>query len=152
MSNLNSVTVSGNLTRDPEVKWLADDEASGIVETAVAVNRRFKKGDEYVEEVSFFDVKVFGAFALTVARKLKKGDLAAIVGRLEQQTWETAEGDKRSKVVIIVNDIECEGLFRAKDEDAAISVSTGTSAPSAAAPATADEPTATAPTDDDIPF
>lgn len=142
MSNINTVTVSGNLTRDFEVKSFGDDGKVGNV--GIAVTREYKKGDDYVKEVSFFDVTVWGRYAELCARKLKKGDGATISGRLKQDTWETDEG-KRSKVVIIADQIDSDGFFRSKDEDNAPGEASSTPATESAEPA----PTGS---DDDIPF
>lgn len=144
MANVNTVTVSGNLTRDPETRWTSEDGSSAIVSLGIAVNRSRKNGEgEYVDEVSFFDIDVFGSFALLVARKLRKGDSAVVNGRLEQQRYEQ-DGTERSKVKIIATQIDSQGLFRSKDEDntptAAVAAETG----QAEIPA--------APSDDDIPF
>lgn len=119
MSNVNSVTISGNLTRDPETRWTADDGASSIVSLGIAVNRsRFnKETEEYEDEVSFFDVDVFGGFANLVGKKLRKADAATIQGRLEQQSYEK-DGQKRSSVKVIATAIDSQGFFRPKDEDA----------------------------------
>lgn len=153
MANVNSTTVSGNLTRDPEVRWLAEDGKSAIVNVGIAVNRRrFDKAtEEYVEEVSYFDIEVFGGFAILAAKKLKKGDSTTVQGRLQQQTW-GEEGDKKSKVVIIAEQIDSEGFFRAQTEDAVVAL-TDRNATAAAPAATATEAApAAAAADDDIPF
>jgi single-strand DNA-binding protein len=152
MANVNSTTVSGNLTRDPEVRWLADDGKSAIVNVGIAVNRRrFDKATEdYVEEVSFFDIEVFGGFAILAAKKLKKGDSTTVQGRLQQQTW--GEGDeKKSKVVIVADQIDSEGFFRAQTEDAVVALTDRNQAAAPAATATEAAPAAAA-ADDDIPF
>lgn len=151
MANVNTVVVSGNLTRDPEVRWLSEDEKSAIVNVGIAVNRRRfdKKAEDYVEEVSFFDIEVYGGFAILAAKKLKKGDSTTVQGRLEQQTW--GEGDdKKSKVVIVAEQIDSEGFFRSKDEDAAVAVTNGSS--TTAATTTTEAPAAAPAADDDIPF
>lgn len=142
MGNVNTVTVSGNLTRDPELREFGTD--GKVANLGIAVNRqRFnKETEEYDNEVSFFDVTVWGNYGALTARKLKKGDSCTVSGRLEQQTWET-DGEKRQKVVIIASDVDSEGYFRSKDEE---------STPAAtAAPAESTTPAATA-SDDDIPF
>jgi single-strand DNA-binding protein len=147
MSNVNTVTVSGNLTRDPEVKWLSDNGEAAIVNLGIAVNRRVRDENAeggYAEDVDFFDIDVKGKFALLVAKKLRKADFAAVSGRLDYQAWETSEGEKRSKVVIDAREIDSEGFFRSREEDRAIGG--GEAAPAAAKP-----PTAT-PKSDDIPF
>lgn len=153
MANVNTATVSGNLTRDPECRWLSEDGSKGIVNFGIAVNRRRKdESGEYVEETSFFDIEVFGAFAVLVAKKMKKADAATIQGRLEQQTWGEGDG-KRSKVVIVADQIDSEAFFRSKDEDNAVVVGTpGAGQTTEAATAPAEAPVAAAPASDDIPF
>jgi len=155
MANVNTAAVSGNLTRDPEVRWLAEDGGSAIVNFGLAVNRRRfdKDAGEYVEETSFFDVEVFGGFAVLVAKKLKKADAATIQGRLQQQTWGEGDG-KRSKVVIVAEQIDSEAFFRAKDEDNAVVVGERPAAAATqAAPIAATEAASSqGTTADDIPF
>lgn len=142
MSNVNSVTVSGNLTRDIELRRTQSDFVIG--NAAIAVERSKKVGDDWEKETSFFDVTLFGGSAEFAAKKLRKGDLVTIQGRLEQQTWEDKDGGgKRSKVVIVATAVDSHGFFRPKDQDNDISASGG-GAPAAAQTAL--------PTDDDIPF
>lgn len=148
MSNVNTVTVSGNLTRDPE----SVGKDTTVVKLGLAVNRQYKKaGDtEYTDEVSFFDITVFGNFGDLVARKLRKADRVTVQGRLKQDSWETPEGDKRSKVGIIADTIDSDGFFRPKEEDNAV---TSAAPAPAEAPAGSPAPATAAPSqDDDIPF
>lgn len=152
MSNINTVAVSGNLTRDPELKTFGDD--GKVANLGIAVNRQRKDaGGDYVDEVSFFDVTVWGNFAGLVCRKLRKGDSCTIMGRLEQQTWEK-DGEKKSKVVIIASTIDSDGFFRSKDEDRSEGESQSdnfvpANTPSGEATESAASTTAA---DDDIPF
>lgn len=148
MSNVNSVVISGNLTRDPEVRSFGDD--GKVANLGVAVNRSFKKADEFVEEVSFFEVTVWGGFADLTGRKLRKGDSVTVQGRLKQDTWTTNEDEKRSKVVIIADQIDSDGYFRPKDEDRDYSADTPAAA--AAPKPTAQAPVDTTAGDDEIPF
>lgn len=146
MANVNSVVISGNLTRDPELKLLPS--GTSVASSSVAVNRRYKDEsaeDGYAEEVSFFDVSVFGKFAELVARKLKKGDGVTVQGRLKQNRWQTEDGQNRSRVEIIADQIDSDGFFRSKDED---NDTSATAEPQAQASAQG----ATQPTGDDIPF
>lgn len=150
-SNVNQVVVSGNLTRDPEHKTFGED--GQLCKLGVAVNRTIGKGDERTEEVSFFDVTVFGGFAGLVARKLRKADSVTVAGELRQDRWtQTVNGEEvnRSSVGIVANQIDSEGFFRSKDEDADLSATS----PAAAATATTTEAPAAAaePQTDDIPF
>lgn len=129
MSNINTVAISGNATRDPEIKTF--DSGASVAEFGIAVNRRRKSGDEYVDETSFFDVKAFGGtsgpgLAGLIGRKIRKGDAVTIAGRLEQRSWETENG-KRSKVEIIINDIDSPAMYK-KDEDVAPLASNGENA------------------------
>lgn len=99
----NTVTVVGNATRDPELRYLTSGTA--LCNLGVAVNRRYKKGDEYVEDVSFFDVVCWRDLADNVAESIGKGDRVIVVGRLEQRSWENNEGEKRSKVEITADSV-----------------------------------------------
>ena len=158
MAHVNTVAVSGNLTRDPEVRWHGtsdDGKETAIVSLGIANNRRRydRASGEYVESVSFFDVEVFGGFAVVVAKKMKKADAATITGRIDQQTWESSDG-KRSKVVIVAEQIDSEAFFRSKDEDSAVVVTEqgGATTEAASSPASQPKPAAATPASDDIPF
>jgi len=94
-----TVTVIGNLTRDPELRFAKSGLA--MVTLGLAVNR--KRGDE--ELTSFFDVVAFGSLAENVAETCPKGSRVVVTGRLEQRSWETDDGDRRSKVEIVADDI-----------------------------------------------
>lgn len=96
----NTVVEEGNLTRDPELKFTPSGTA--LASFGLAVNRRWQNRttQEWEEQVSFFDVTCWGQLAQNVADTLSKGSGAIVVGRLDQQTWETDQGDKRSKVQI----------------------------------------------------
>lgn len=102
--NINMVVVTGNLTRDPELKHTQGGTA--VVTLGVAVNGRKKKGDEWVDDVNFFDVTVFGNAAENCAQYLEKGRPVAIKGRLDWSSWTNDNGDKRSKVQIIADQVQ----------------------------------------------
>lgn len=100
----NTVTIVGNVTRDPELRYLTSGTA--LAQFGVAVNRRYRRADgEQVEETSFFDVVCWRELADNVSESLSKGDRVIVYGRLEQRTWETQEGDKRSKIEIIADEV-----------------------------------------------
>jgi single-strand DNA-binding protein len=103
MTASNDVTIIGNITRDPELRFLTSGTA--LTNLGVACNRRYQKNNEWVEETSFFDCVVWRDQAENVAESLTKGDRVIISGRLEQRTWETDDGQKRSKVEIVVDEI-----------------------------------------------
>ena len=97
----NSVTLVGNITRDPELRFTPTGQATANF--GIAINRRWqnKQTQEWEEEVSFFDVVCWRELAENVAESLQKGARAILTGRLEQRSWETADGDKRSKIEVV---------------------------------------------------
>jgi single-strand DNA-binding protein len=105
MSNGNSVTVIGNLTRDPELRFTPSGQARALM--GVAVSRRWqnRQTSEWEEQTSFFNVVCWGDLADNVSESLAKGARVVVTGRLEQRSWETQEGEKRSTVEIIADDV-----------------------------------------------
>jgi single-strand DNA-binding protein len=103
-SNANSVTISGNLTRDPELRFLPSGQAT--TELTVAVNRRWQNASTNVweETTSFFDVVCWGDLAEHVAQSTARGTRVLVTGRLEQRTWES-KGQKRSKIELTADDV-----------------------------------------------
>jgi single-strand DNA-binding protein len=99
----NTTTLTGNLTRDPELRYT--NNAKPVIGFGMAVNRRFQQNGEWQEQTSFFDITAWGDLAENAALSLHKGDRVTVTGRLEQRTWETDNGDKRSKVEIVATDI-----------------------------------------------
>jgi len=99
MASFNKVILMGNLTRDVEVRFTPN--GSAVASFAVAINRKYKQGEETKEEVSYFDIVVFGKQAENCGQYLGKGDSVLIEGRLQQRRWEDKEsGQKRSKVEV----------------------------------------------------
>ncbi len=96
----NTVTVVGNVTRDPELRFTQGGMA--VANFGVAWNKRKQDGEE---EVSFFDVSCFRQLAENVAESITKGTRVVIYGTLQQRSWENQEGERRSKVEIIADDI-----------------------------------------------
>lgn len=103
-SNLNVVFITGNLTRDPELKQTAS--GTSVAELGVAVNTNVKKDGAWDSKVNFFQVTVWGKQADTVNEHLAKGSKVAITGRLEWQQWENKEGQSNSRVIIVAQQIE----------------------------------------------
>ena len=101
----NSITVVGNITRDPELKFLNSGQAA--VRLSVAVNRRWqnRQTQEWEERVSYFEVQGYGSMAENAANSLTKGTRVLVTGRLEQRSWETENGEKRSIVEINADEI-----------------------------------------------
>ncbi|NBP69595.1 MAG: single-stranded DNA-binding protein [Cytophagia bacterium] len=103
MANVNVVTVVGNTTRDPELRYTSAGLA--VCNFSVASNRRWQNRatNEWEEKVSFFDVTVWSDQAQNVAESLRQGDRVVVTGRLEQRSWETETGDKRSKIELVAD-------------------------------------------------
>ena len=97
----NKVVLIGNLTRNPEVRYTPN--GTPVTTFGLAVNRRFRQGDQLKEEVSYIDITVFGKQAESAGQYLSKGNGVIVDGRLQQQRWETEDGQKRSKHVVIAN-------------------------------------------------
>lgn len=114
--SINQVAVSGNLTRDPELRHTPGGTA--VVNLGMANDRNRKDTDgEWIVETSFFDVTVWGKHGEFCARKLKKGSQVFVVGRLEQQQWQDKEsGGNRSKVIIVASRVEGPDFFTPGDE------------------------------------
>ena len=112
--SINRVCISGNLTRDPELR--ATRSGMQVLSFGVAVNDRRKnpQSGEWEDCPNFVDCTMFGKRAETVSRYLSKGSKVAIDGKLRYSAWEK-DGQRRSKIEIIVEDIE----FIAKRDDGA---------------------------------
>ena len=104
MASLNSVILLGNLTRDPELR--STPNGTSVASFGLAVNRRYRQGEEQREEVCFVDIVCFGRQAETASEYLSKGSLVMVEGRLQWRSWETPEGQKRSKHEVIANNIQ----------------------------------------------
>ena len=105
MSNGNHVTVIGNVTRDPELRFTPTGAC--LCTFGVAVNRRWqnRQTNEWEEAVSFFDVICWKELAENIAESITKGTRVIVTGRLDQRTWDTQDGEKRSKVEIVADDV-----------------------------------------------
>ena len=103
MANGNTITIVGNVTRDPELRYLTSGTA--LAQLGVAVNRRYQQNGEWQEDTSFFDVVCWRELADNVSESISKGDRIIVTGRLEQRSWETQDGEKRSKVEIVADEV-----------------------------------------------
>ncbi len=103
-SDLNQVVEIGRLTRDPEAR----ETPTGLklCEASIAVNSAQKKGDQWEEVVSFFNVTAFGKTAEALCKYGKKGHRIAVAGKLLQRRWEAQDGTKRERVQITANTVQ----------------------------------------------
>ena len=105
-TNLNVVCITGNLTKDPELRSIPS--GTSVCKLRVAVNSRRKDGasGEWVDKPNYFDVTVWGAQGENCANYLSKGRPVAVEGRLDWHEWETQDGQKRQAVEIIANSVQ----------------------------------------------
>ena len=103
MANDAAVTLVGNVTKEPELRYTAGGRA--VTSFGLAVNRRWMQNNEWQEEVSFFNVVCWADLAENVAASLDKGNRAIVTGRLSQRTYETREGEKRNVVEVVADSI-----------------------------------------------
>ncbi|MCG2791260.1 MAG: single-stranded DNA-binding protein [Actinomycetia bacterium] len=100
---VNNITVLGNITRDPELRFTPNGTAVASFGLAVNRNIQNKNSGEWETRVDFFNVTAWYKLAENCAESLSKGDRVLISGRLSQDSWESKEGQKRSAVKIIAN-------------------------------------------------
>jgi single-strand DNA-binding protein len=108
-------TIVGNLTRDPEIRYTREGQATTTL--GVAVNRRWQNRttNEWEESTSFFDVVTWRDLAENVALSMTKGMRVLVSGRLEQRSWETEDGDRRFKVEIVADEVGASLRFATVD-------------------------------------
>jgi single-strand DNA-binding protein len=101
----NTVTIVGNMTRDPELRFTPSGQATATF--GVAVNRVWtdRQTQERKEATSFFDVVCWGQLAENAAQSLSRGTRVLVSGRLDQRSWENQEGEKRSKIEITADEV-----------------------------------------------
>ncbi len=105
MASLNRVILVGNLTRDPELRFTPS--GSPVAGFGLAVNRTYtNKQGEKVENVDFFNIVVWAKLAELCAEYLKKGRPVALEGRLSSRSWETEDGQKRSVVEVVAENVQ----------------------------------------------
>lgn len=104
--SINKVIITGNLTRDPELRATAG--GMNVLKMGVAVNDRRKNQStgEWEEVPNFVDVTVFGNRAEPLSRFLSKGSKVAIEGKLRWSQWESPQGEKRSKLEVVADEVE----------------------------------------------
>jgi len=147
MASYNRVILLGNLTRDPQLRYLPNNTA--VCEFGLAVNRRYRDREgNQKEEVCFVDLTAFGRQAETINQYVRKGRPLMVEGRLKFDSWTGQDGQKRSKLSVVVENFQFVG---AREADGA--AETPRRGESPAAPAGEPGPTDEASPDvDDLPF
>jgi len=106
MANDNAVTIIGNCTRDPELRYT--NGGMQVAGFGVAINQRRRNnetGQWEDGETSYFDVTCFRELAENVAESISKGTRVIVSGTLRQRSWETPDGDRRSKIEIVADEV-----------------------------------------------
>jgi single-strand DNA-binding protein len=101
----NSITLVGNVTRDPELRFTPTGQATATF--GLAVNRRWqnRQTQEWEEQTSFFDIVCWREMAENVGESITRGSRIIVSGRLEQRSWETQDGEKRSRIEVIADEL-----------------------------------------------
>jgi len=156
MASINRVIVAGNLTRDPELRYIPS--GMGVSELRLAINDNYKNKDgQLVERTVFVDVVVWGKQAETCRDYLSKGSPVLVEGRLQLDEWETQQGEKRSKLRVRADRVQFLGAPRKGEYGESAPAGGGKRSGGAPAPASREEaaPSADEPPagdDDDLPF
>lgn len=105
MASYNKVLLIGNLTRDPELRYL--QSGSAVVNFGLAVNRKYRnRSQEMVEETTFVDIEGWGPQAETFSRYMSKGRPVFVEGRLRLDSWEAKDGQKRNKLRVVMENFQ----------------------------------------------
>ena len=116
MATLNKVFLIGNLTRNPELKYITN--GTGIAKFGLAVNRTYNSPDgEKKEDTCFVDVTAWDKLAEVCAEHLSKGRLVLVEGRLQYQSWKDEDGTKRSKLEVVAQNVQFLGGKSEESED-----------------------------------
>lgn len=101
--DINRVVLVGRLTRDGELSYT--NSGTALLKLGLAVNRRRKQGDQWVDEANFFDITIWGRRGESLSNYMTKGRQIAVDGQLRQDRWESQDGTKRSRVEIVADNI-----------------------------------------------
>lgn len=149
-TNINRVIITGNLTRDPELRSLPS--GTSVCELRVAVNSSRKdESGNWVEKPNYFNVKVWGAQGENCSTYLSKGRPVAIDGRLDWREWDTKEGEKRQAVEIVADRVQFLGS-RGDDGQSGGRFQGQSDVPADTSDFESSQPAAVGASEDDIPF
>lgn len=150
-TNINRVILTGNLTRDPELRSLPS--GTSVCELRIAVNSSRKdESGNWVEKPNYFNVKVWGAQGENCSTYLSKGRPVAIDGRLDWREWESKEGEKRQAVEIIADRVQFLGSRDGGGESGGTRFNAESDVPADTSDFDTPQPAAVGASDDDIPF
>lgn len=156
MANFNKVILAGNLTRDPQLSYLPSN--TPVCEFGMAINRKWKSPDgEMRDETCFVDLRMFGRRAETFNQYMSKGRPVLVEGRLRFEQWEGKDGQKRSRLSVVVDNFQFLGGPQGggRDEEGSPARPARAAGATASAPHHEEEmppPEDAGPSGDDIPF
>jgi single-strand DNA-binding protein len=120
--NLNHVLLAGHLTRDPQIRALANERC--VASFSLAINRRYKGPDgEVKEEATFVDCEAWGRTAELVGQYLIKGSACYVEGRLKLDSWQDKDGQKRNRLKVVADTVQFIG--RTKEREASADTANG---------------------------
>ena len=119
MNNINTVTLTGNLTRDVELKY--SNAGNPFINFGIAVNESYKENDEWKERPNFFNCVMFGKITEYIANNVKMGTRVTLTGKLRNERYDNKMGEKISIVKIIASQLEFP--FKEKDNSSYIEAS-----------------------------
>ena len=99
----NTITLVGNLTRDPELRFTTGGR--GVASFGIAVGRRYQVNGEWQEQTSYFNITAWGQLGENAAATLAKGSRVIVTGRLEQREYTTRDGDKRTAIEVVADEL-----------------------------------------------
>lgn len=124
--DINRVTLMGNVTKDPDLRFTPSGAA--VLSFSVATNRRYKKGEEWTDEVSFHNLVIWGN-AESLAKRIKKGTRLYVEGRIQTRSWDGQDGKKQYKTEVVGDKVILISRYEGSNDDGG-SFSGGSSASS----------------------
>lgn len=101
--DINEVTLMGNITADPDLRFTPGGTA--VMNFGMATNRRYKQGEEWTDEVTYHNVVVWGNMAQSLSTRIKKGTKVHVSGRLQVRTWDGNDGKKNYKTEVVAGNV-----------------------------------------------
>lgn len=109
-SDLNKVTLLGNVTNDPDLRFTPS--GSAVLSFGLATNRRYKKGDEWTDDVTFHNIVVWGQQAQSLSQRISKGTRLIMTGRITTRSWDGTDGKKNYKTEIVADEISLVSRYK----------------------------------------
>lgn len=112
--DINNATLMGNVTKDPDLRYTPSGAA--VLSFSLATNRRYKKGEEWVEEVAFHNIVVWNS-AEQLAQRIRKGTRLYVEGRIQTRSWDDKEGKRQYKTEIVADRVLLIARYEGSNDD-----------------------------------